>query len=139
MRRLGGICALGLLIAVPVGLTGCSGGSAKNPAPTTIAPSPAAPSAAGSDAYLDNVRDESLGVKALPNATDDQLLQLGTTACHDLSAAGGTSTATLQSLMGSSLHPDSADANAVLQAAVGNLCPDQADKAPAPSAVDSGH
>ena len=139
MRRLGGLCALGLLIAVPVGLTGCSGGSAKNPAPTTIAPNPAAPSAAGSDAYLDNVRDESLGVKGLPSATDAQLLELGTTACHDLSATGGTSTATLQSLMGSPLHPDSADANAVLQAAVGNLCPDQADKAPAPSAVDSGH
>jgi hypothetical protein len=139
MRRLGGICALGLIVAVPLALTGCGGGSAKDPAPTTIAPSPAAPSAAGSDAYLDNVRDESLGVKGLPNATDDQLLQLGTTACHDLSAAGGTATGALQSLMSASLHPDSADANAVLQAAVGNLCPDQADKAPAPSAVDSGH
>jgi hypothetical protein len=139
MRRLGGICALGLLLAVPIGLTGCSGGSAKNPAATTSAPSPAAPSAAGSDAYLDNVRDESVGAKGLTNATDGQLLQLGTMACRDLSGAGGTAAAARQALMGSALHPDSADADAVLQAAVGNLCPNNAPKMPAPSAPDSGH
>jgi hypothetical protein len=135
MRRLGGICALGLLIAVPVGLTSCSGGSAKTPEPT-IAPSTAAPSAAGSQAYLDTVRDESQGAKGLVNASDESLLQLGTTACRDLSAAGGTAATARQALMGSSLHPDAADADAVLQAAAGNLCPDQAPKLPAPSAAD---
>lgn len=138
MRRLGGICALGLVIAVPIGLTGCSGGSSKTPPPTTVAPSTAAPAAAGSDAYLDNVRDESLGAKGLANASDEALLQLGTTACRDLSAAGGTATTARQALMGSALHPSATDADAVLQAAAGNLCPDQAPKLPAPSAVDSG-
>jgi hypothetical protein len=135
MRRLGGTFALGLLIAVPVGLTGCSGGSAKTPAPT-VAPITAAPSAAGSEAYLDTVRDESQGAKGLVDASDDALLQLGTMACRDLSTAGGTAVTAQQALMGSSLHPDAADADAVLQAAAGNLCPDQALKLPAPSAVD---
>jgi hypothetical protein len=136
MRRLGGTFALGLLIAVPVGLTGCSGGSAKTPAPTTVAPITATPSAAGSEAYLDTVRDESQGAKGLVDASDDALLQVGTMACRDLSAAGGTAVTAQQALMGSSLHPDAADADAVLQAAAGNLCPDQALKLPAPSAVD---
>ena len=135
MRRLGGICALGVLLATPLSLAGCSGGSAKTPAPATIAPSPAAPTAAGSEAYLDNVRDESLGAKGLVGASDNALLSLGTTACRDLSS-GGTATTVRQALLGSSLHPDAADADAVLQAATGNLCPDQAAKLPAPSAVD---
>jgi hypothetical protein len=94
---------------------------------------------AGSDAYLDNVRDGSIGAKGLTNATDAQLLQLGATVCHALAASGGTAQTVRLSVLNSSLHPDGSDADAVMQAATGNLCPDQAAKLPAPSAVDSNH
>jgi hypothetical protein len=135
MRYLGGLLAAGALLAA----TACSSGSSSPPAPSTIPPSPAAAAAAGSMAYLDNVRDEQSGAKGLDNAPDDQVLGLGTTACQDLAAAGGTSSSVQQTLTQSALHPSASDAAAVLQAAVANLCPDEAAKVPDPSASDAGH
>lgn len=118
---------------VPLGLlalVGAGCGQANNddtPAVTTTAPSA---TTAGPAAFVAEARTMAFGTKDLAAASDEELLKVGKLVCDGLGPRGLDYGRVVQRLVRSEACPTPAQASALVNSAVRNLCPQHADAIP---------
>lgn len=128
MRKRAGIAAT---VLIAFALTGCSGTAPEapedagaTPPATTVPLAAESPAAApsGETAYLEAVRAALPRNTQIPNATDEQLLEVGEKACAELAA--GTDTTLLSVIDGEQTDEIGyyRDSQAIITAAAIDLC-----------------
>jgi Protein of unknown function (DUF732) len=119
--------------AVPVALlallgAGCGGdGNDDTAEVTTTVPSV---TMAGPAAFVAEARTMPFGTKDLAAASDTELLRVGKLVCDGLGSKGLDYRRVVQRLVRSEACPTPAQASALVNSAVRNLCPEHADAIP---------
>jgi Protein of unknown function (DUF732) len=118
--------------AVPLGLlallgTGCGGDGNDDTADVTTVPSV---TTAGPAAFVAEARAMPFGTKDLAAASDEELLKVGKLVCDGLGVHGLDYGRVVQRLVRSEACPTPAQASALVNSAVRNLCPEHADAIP---------
>ena len=116
-----------LLSALLILTAGCSSGSshaASSPTPSLT------PELSGTVKFLAWSHAASFGNKDFASAPDGNLLNVGNTACDELSSGGLTFGRIVQGYVESNAHPSVSEAEAFTREAVTDLCPDQQSKVP---------
>jgi hypothetical protein len=118
---------------VPLGLlalvgAGCGEASSDSTADATTTASSS--TMAGPAAFVAEARAMPFGTKDLAAASDEELLKVGTLVCDGLGVHGLDHGRVVQQLVRSEACPTPAQASALVNSAVRNLCPEHANAIP---------